>query len=118
MRCVGDHKRVTLIDNYVVETSEGYGMIIDQSSCHLELNQLKKNVLGGLLITSSSTFISPQHSTSPNPAHNKSNYNHQMSANPRSEKINSQRRFSVEDEMVIAEEPLDTARSFGGEDKK
>ena len=55
-RYVGDHKRCTLIDNYVVETAEGYGMVIDQSSCHLELNQLKKNVLGGLLITSSSTF--------------------------------------------------------------
>ena len=27
--------------------------------------------------------------------------------------MNSQRRFSVDDEMVIAEEPLDTARSFG-----
>ena len=41
-----------------------------------------------------------------------------MAANNRSEKINSQRRFSVEDEMVIAEEPLDTARSFGKEDNK
>ena len=47
--------------------------------------------------------------------YNKSN---QMAANHRPEKVNSQRRFSVEDEMVIAEEPLDTARSFGGEDKK
>ena len=37
-RCVGDKKRVTVIDNYVVETSEGYGMVIDQSTCILELN--------------------------------------------------------------------------------
>ena len=37
-RCVGEKKRVTVIDNYVVETSEGYGMVIDQSTCILELN--------------------------------------------------------------------------------
>lgn len=28
-RCVGDHDRVTVEDNYVVETAEGYGMVID-----------------------------------------------------------------------------------------
>ena len=52
-KCVGDQQRVTVIDNYVIETSEGYGMVIDSSTCHLELNQLKKNAFGGLLITSS-----------------------------------------------------------------
>jgi len=51
--CVGDQQRVTVVDNYVIETAEGYGMIIDSSTCHLELNQLKKNALGGLMITSS-----------------------------------------------------------------
>ena len=36
--CVGDQQRVTVVDNYVIETAEGYGMIIDSSTCHLELN--------------------------------------------------------------------------------
>lgn len=35
--------RVRVIDNYVIETSQGYGMIIDGSSCFMDLNQLKKN---------------------------------------------------------------------------
>ena len=47
-----------MIDNYVVETAEGYGMVIDSSSCKLELNQLKKNSFGGLLIKSSPHTIS------------------------------------------------------------
>jgi len=51
-RCVGDEQRVTVVDNYVIEISAGYGMVIDGSTCHMELNQLKKNALGGLLITS------------------------------------------------------------------
>ena len=42
-----------MVDNYVIETTEGYGMIVDSSTCHLELNQLKKNALGGLMITTS-----------------------------------------------------------------
>ena len=37
----------------MIETTEGYGMVIDGSSCYMELNQLKKNALGGLLVTSS-----------------------------------------------------------------
>jgi hypothetical protein len=37
-RCVGDQQRVTIVDNYVIETSEGYGMVVDSSTCHLELN--------------------------------------------------------------------------------
>ena len=52
-RCVGDQQRVTVIDNYVIETTEGYGMVVDGSTCYMELNQLKKNALGGLLVTSS-----------------------------------------------------------------
>ena len=52
-RCVGDTERVTLIDNYIIDIIDGSGMIIDSSSCMLELNQLKKNALGGLVITSS-----------------------------------------------------------------
>ena len=52
-KCVGDEQRVTVVDNYVIETAEGYGMVIDGVTCHMELNQLKKNALGGLLITSS-----------------------------------------------------------------
>ena len=43
-----------MIDNYIIETSDGYGMVIDGTTCHMELNQLKKNALGGLLITTSS----------------------------------------------------------------
>lgn len=42
-----------MIDNYVIEISQGYGMVIDGSTCHMELNQLKKNAYGGLLITTS-----------------------------------------------------------------
>lgn len=41
-----------MVDNYVIETSEGYGMVIESSTCFMEENQLKKNALGGLLITS------------------------------------------------------------------
>ena len=37
-RCVGDEQRVTVVDNYVIEISEGYGMVIDGSTCHMELN--------------------------------------------------------------------------------
>ena len=37
-KCVGDEQRVTIVDNYVIETSEGYGMVIDSSTCFLELN--------------------------------------------------------------------------------
>lgn len=37
-KCVGDQQRVTVIDNYVIETAEGYGMVLDSSTCHLELN--------------------------------------------------------------------------------
>lgn len=88
---MGDHKRVTLIDNYVVETSEGYGMVIDQSSCHLELNQLKKNVLGGLLITSSSTFMGNNNNRAANCTNNNKNssYNQHQTVPNWSEKINS-----------------------------
>ena len=56
-RCVGDTKRVNVVDNYVIETSEGHGMVIDGSTCRLDLNQLKKNALGGLLITSSAQVL-------------------------------------------------------------
>lgn len=37
-RCVGEEKRVTVIDNYIIEISEGYGMVIDGSTCLVELN--------------------------------------------------------------------------------
>lgn len=90
-RCVGDQQRVAVVDNYVVETVEGYGMVIDQSSCYLELNQLKKNAHGGLLVTSSSPVLT----------------------------CNSRRagRGTLgQNDEVIAEEPLETARSFGDED--
>lgn len=50
-RCIGDQQRITVIDNYIIDISEGYGMVIDGATCHMELNQLKKNALGGLLIT-------------------------------------------------------------------
>ena len=52
-RCVGDTERVTLVDNYIIDILDGSGMIIDSSSCMLELNQVKKNALGGFVITSS-----------------------------------------------------------------
>ena len=51
-KCIGDIERVALIDNYIIDILDGVGMIIDSSSCHLELNQMKKNALGGLLVTS------------------------------------------------------------------
>ena len=51
-KCIGDIERVTLIDNYIIDIIDGVGMIIDSSSCHLELNQMKKNALGGMLVTS------------------------------------------------------------------
>ena len=37
-KCVGDQGRVQVIDNYVIDTTEGYGMIIDGSTCYMELN--------------------------------------------------------------------------------
>ena len=43
---------MTLIDNYVIEIQEGFGMVVDGSTCYIELNQLKKNAYGGMLITS------------------------------------------------------------------
>ena len=51
-KCIGDIERVTLIDNYIIDIIDGVGMIVDSSSCHLELNQMKKNALGGMLVTS------------------------------------------------------------------
>jgi len=35
-RCVGNSDRVELLDNYVIETVDGVGIIIDSSSCRLE----------------------------------------------------------------------------------
>ena len=35
-RCSGNLDRVELIDNYVIDTVEGYGIVIDSSSCKLE----------------------------------------------------------------------------------
>ena len=52
-RCVGDIERVSLVDNYIIDIVDGSGMVIDSSSCMLELNQVKKNAIGGLVITSS-----------------------------------------------------------------
>ncbi len=67
-KCVGDEQRVNVIDNYVIEISKGYGMVIDGTTCHMELNQLKKNAYGGLLITTSakSRFALPQYSAKSN----------------------------------------------------
>lgn len=53
MRCVGQEERLTLVDNYVIEIGDGYGMIVDTTTCRMELNQLKKNALGGLLLVTS-----------------------------------------------------------------
>lgn len=50
--CIGTPERVELLDNYIIEIVDGYGMVIDSSTCQLEQNQLKKNSFGGLLITS------------------------------------------------------------------
>lgn len=36
MRLVGEKDRVTLIDNYIIEITDGYGMIIDNTTCLLE----------------------------------------------------------------------------------
>ena len=52
-RCVGDTERVSLVDNYIIDIMDGSGMIFDSSSCMLELNQVKKNAVAGLVITSS-----------------------------------------------------------------
>lgn len=49
-KCVGDPERVTIVDNYVLEICDGYGMIVDTTTCKMELNQLKKNALGGILL--------------------------------------------------------------------
>lgn len=59
-KCVGDPMRVRLIDNYVIDTFQGYGMLLDASSCIMDLNQLKKNHLGGLLVTTTSTTMAQQ----------------------------------------------------------
>ena len=37
-RCTGNQDRVELLDNYVIDTVDGYGMVIDSSSCRLEQN--------------------------------------------------------------------------------
>ena len=37
-RCCGNIDRVELLDNYIIETVEGYGMVIDSSNCRLEQN--------------------------------------------------------------------------------
>ena len=50
-RCTGTPERVEILDNYIIETVDGYGMVIDTSTCKLEQNQLKKNAYGGLLLT-------------------------------------------------------------------
>lgn len=57
---MGDEERLTLIDNYVIEIADGYGMIVDSSTCRMELNQLKKNGLGGLLMITSKRLNMPK----------------------------------------------------------
>jgi hypothetical protein len=54
--CTGLPERVELLDNYIIDTVDGYGIVIDSSTCQLEQNQLKKNAYGGLLITSTITM--------------------------------------------------------------
>ena len=36
--CVGDQQRVTVIDNYVIETAEGFGIVVESSTCFMEEN--------------------------------------------------------------------------------
>ena len=71
-KCIGDIERVTLIDNYIIDIIDGVGMIIDSSSCHLELNQMKKNALGGMLITS--TIRTPRYQNPNGNMNSKSNF--------------------------------------------
>lgn len=35
-RCAGLPERVDLIDNYIVETVDGYGMVLDTTTCKLD----------------------------------------------------------------------------------
>ena len=35
---VGSSDRISLIDNYVIETLDGYGMIVDNTTCSMEMN--------------------------------------------------------------------------------
>ena len=49
--------RVRIIDNYIIDTVSGYGMLVDSSTCFMDLNQFKKNHLGGLLVTSTASAV-------------------------------------------------------------
>lgn len=51
-RITGVPEQTKLFDNYINETIDGYGMVIDSSTCKLEQNVVKKNNFGGLLVTS------------------------------------------------------------------
>jgi hypothetical protein len=53
-RVVGDRLRLEIIDNYVSDIVDGVGMILCSTTAHAEQNQCKKNIKGGMLITSGS----------------------------------------------------------------
>ena len=56
---VGNTDRISLIDNYIIEVTDGYGMIVYNTTCYMDQNQLKKNKLGGLLLITSKKL--PKH---------------------------------------------------------
>ena len=50
---VGSTDKIQLIDNYIIDITDGYGMIVDNTTCYMDQNALKKNKLGGLLLLTS-----------------------------------------------------------------
>lgn len=47
-------------NNHITEIQNGYGIYIDNSTCHLENNLVSKNSSDGVYITSNANFLSPQ----------------------------------------------------------
>jgi hypothetical protein len=35
---VGNTDRISLIDNYIIEVTDGYGMIVDNTTCYMDQN--------------------------------------------------------------------------------
>lgn len=52
---VNDPKRMLIKDNMITEIKKGHGIMIESSTCCIEHNEVKKNELDGIYITSNSS---------------------------------------------------------------
>jgi hypothetical protein len=50
-----DPRRVSLRGNNITEMQQGFGIYIENSTCHIDQNQIKKNLSDGIFITTNSS---------------------------------------------------------------